>query len=131
MSDFKPIDIKIELIGKQVVDAAIVVHKEMGPGLLESVYEECLEYELSKRGLKVERQLEVPLVYQGKNLDSKLRLDLLIKNEVIVELKSVDQILDIHKAQVLTYLKLMNKRLAFLINFNVPLLKNGLKRFVL
>ena len=131
MADFKPIDKGIEATGKAIVDSAITVHKEMGPGLLESVYEECLTFELRNRGFVVERQLEIPLVYQNKQLDSKLRLDLLIDHEVIVELKSVEQILEIHKAQVLTYLKLMNKRLAFLINFNVPLLKNGLKRFVL
>jgi len=104
------------------------VHKTLGPGLLESIYEECLCEELESRHCKVIRQLELPLKYKGRKLSSGYRLDLIVDNEVIVELKACDKILPIHEAQLLTYLKLTEKQLGLLINFNVPILKDGIKR---
>ena len=114
-----------------VIGAAIAVHRELGPGLLESVYEKCLALELIKSGLQVCSQKEIPLTYKGLALESGFRADLIIENKVLVELKSVDQILPVHTAQVLTYLKLSNRRTGLLINFNVQLLKNGIKRLSL
>jgi GxxExxY protein len=122
---------ELDGIAKQVVDAAFAVHSKLGPGLLESVYEVCLAHELSKRGLKFERQVPMPVIYDGIKLDAGLRLDLVVEGEVIVELKAVETILPVHKAQVITYLKLSKKRLALLINFNVPLIKEGINRIVL
>jgi GxxExxY protein len=115
---------------KIIIDSAMDVHKSLGPGLLESVYEECLSYELKSRGFNVNRQYQIPLVYKGVNLNSNLRLDLLVNNEIILELKSVSEVHPIHEAQLLSYLKLSNKWLGLLINFNVVLLKNGIKRIV-
>jgi GxxExxY protein len=114
-----------------VVDAAFRVHKELGPGLLESVYEVCLAHELGKRGLPVERQVMLPVVYDGVKIEAGLRIDLLVGGKLIVELKAVENLLPVHKAQVLTYLKLSRHRLALLINFNVPLIKDGIKRIAL
>ncbi len=116
---------------REIIGAAIEVHKELGPGLLESAYEECLCHELSARGLKFQRQLTVPVTYKGTALDCGYRIDLLIEDSVIVELKSVECILPIHGAQLLTYMKLMHKTVGLLINFNVPLLKQGILRKVL
>ena len=107
------------------------VHSELGPGLLESTYEVCLEYELLNFGYKVERQKELPVYYNNIKMDAGYRIDLLIENSVIIELKSVETILPIHKAQILTYLKLSEKHLGLLINFNVTKLKEGINRFVL
>ena len=107
------------------------VHSELGPGLLESTYEVCLEYELLNSGYKVERQKELPVYYNKIKMDAGYRIDLLIENSVIIELKSVETILPIHKAQILTYLKLSEKHLGLLINFNVTQLKEGINRFVL
>lgn len=121
---------KIEDAGKQIVDAAIAVHRELGPGLLESAYEQCLAFELARRGLKVERQKELPLVYQGMKLDAGYRIDLLVESLIIVEIKSVERFEPIHEAQVLSYLKLSGLHLGYLINFNVRLLKDGLRRLV-
>jgi GxxExxY protein len=122
----------VETIGHDVVDASVKVHKAMGPGLLESVYEECLTYELSvNRGLKVQRQIELPVRYDGVALQSKLRLDMLINDLVIVEVKAVDVLLPIHEAQLITYLRLSGVRLGYIINFNTPLVKQGIKRMVL
>ncbi len=113
-----------------ILGACIDVHRALGPGLLESVYEECLYYELKVNiGFSVLRQVELPIEYKGNTLDSKLRLDLLVEDEIIIELKSVEKILPIHKAQILTYLKLSGKSLGLLINFNETLLKNGFKRY--
>ena len=112
------------------MDAAIKVHRELGPGLLESAYEACLAHELRKRGLKVLTQVGLPVVYDGVELDVGYRLDLLVEDSVIVELKSVDAVTPIHHAQIITYLKLSNRHLGLLINFNVELLKHGIKRFV-
>jgi len=113
------------------VDAAFKVHKTLGPGLLESVYEVCLCYELSKRGLKFKRQLELPIVYDGVRLNAALRLDLVVEECLVVELKAVEKHLPLFEAQLLTYLKLTGHRLGLLINFNVPLIKDGIKRMAL
>ncbi len=116
---------------RDIIGAAIEVHKELGPGLLESAYEECLCHELNARGLKFQRQITLPVTYKGTALDCGYRIDLLIEDSVIVELKSVECILPIHGAQLLTYMKLMHKTVGLLINFNVPLLKQGILRKVL
>ncbi len=114
-----------------IIGAAITVHRELGPGLLESVYEKCLALELTKSGLQIASQKEIPLAYKGLALESGFRADLIVENKVLIELKSIDQLLPVHTAQVLTYLKLSNLRTGLLINFNVPLLKNGIKRLSL
>ena len=119
-----------ESIAKIIVNASYMVHKEMGPGLLESIYELCLIEELKRSHLKVESQVSIPLIYREMDLSKDFRIDILVENEIILELKSVDIILPVHKAQIISYLKLADKRLGFLINFNVPLIKEGLKRFV-
>jgi len=131
MKEFKPLDQETERIAKEIVDAAFKVHKELGPGLLESVYEACLTHELRKRGLQVETQLQLPVRYETVQLDIGFRLDLLVEEEIIVELKAVEVMIPLFEAQLLTYLKLAGKRLGFLINFNVPLIKNGIKRLIL
>ena len=117
-------------ISKSVIGAAIEVHKVLGPGLLESAYESCLVYELSNHGLHVVQQKPLPVVYHEVTLDCAYRLDLLVEDEVIVEIKSVDALLPIHKAQVMSYLKLSGCPLGLLINFNVTVLKNGIVRLV-
>ena len=111
-----------------IIGAAITVHRELGPGLLESVYEKCLALELTESGLQIAAQKEIPLTYKGLALESGFRADLIVENKVLVELKSIDQLLPVHTAQVLTYLKLTGLRTGLLINFNVQLLKNGIKR---
>lgn len=113
-----------------ILDAAMTVHRAIGPGLLESVYQECLVMELRKRAIKVEREVHVQLHYQNEPIDKEYKIDLLVENEIILELKSVEFILKVHEAQVVSYLRLSNRKLGFLINFNVPLLKQGFKRFV-
>ncbi len=113
-----------------IIGCAIKVHKALGPGLLESAYQECLYHELQKIDLYVEKQKPLPLVYEDVKLECGYRIDLLVENEIIVEIKSVDALADIHLAQVLTYLKLANKHLGLLINFNVVLLKSGIKRVI-
>ena len=123
--------LKHEPLTTQIVGAAIDVHRALGPGLLESVYEECLCFELGERGLSFCRQLEVPLVYKGRKLASNLRIDVLVEHTVVVELKSIAAVLPIHEAQVLTYLRLTNREVGLLINFNVPTLKQGIVRRVL
>ena len=117
-------------ISKIVFDSALKVHKVLGPGLLESSYEECLYYELRKNGLDVIKQKPLPLIYEEVKLEIGYRLDLLVENKVIIEVKSVEALNDIHLAQILTYLKLSNCKLGMLINFNVTLIKNGIKRVV-
>jgi GxxExxY protein len=121
----------LNLVSGQIVDAAYAVHRALGPGLLESVYETCLAYELKKRGLAVERQVELPVVYKDVHLNAGFRLDLLVEASVVVELKTVDVILPVHLAQVLTYLKLSGHRLGLLVNFNVPSIKKGIHRLAL
>lgn len=115
-------------IAKEVVDAAFQVHSRLGPGLLESAYEACLAHELSKRGLQVERQKPQPVIYDDLEIEVGYRLDLFVNSTLIVELKAVEQALPIHQAQLMTYLKLSQKTLGLLINFNVPLIKHGIKR---
>jgi GxxExxY protein len=122
---------EIERVARVIVDAAFTVHKKLGPGLLECIYEVCLAYEISKRGLKVLRQVRVPILYDGVQLDADLRLDLLVEDLVVVEIKSVERMIPLFEAQCLTYLKLTGKRLCLLINFNVPLIKDGIRRIVL
>lgn len=113
-----------------IIGAAIEVHKELGPGLLESVYEACLIKELNDRGLKVESQVNLPLLYKGKKLYKDFRIDLLVEDKVIVELKAISEIQPLHEVQLVTYLKLSGKRLGLLINFNVPTLVDGIRRKV-
>lgn len=113
-----------------VIECALKVHRALGPGLLESAYEECLFFELAKTGLQVEKQKPLPLVYEDVKLDVGYRVDLLINKKVIIEIKSVDAINDIHVAQLLTYLKLSGCKVGLLINFNVSLLKEGIRRVV-
>ncbi len=113
-----------------IIGAAIEVHKQMGPGLLESTYENCLAFELKQLGLKVVQQQALPIVYKEVKLDAGYRIDLLIEDKVVVEVKSVDFLADIHTAQILTYLKLKNLKVGLLINFNTVLLKEGIKRVV-
>lgn len=115
-------------ITEVVIGCAIKVHRSIGPGLLESAYEECLYYELNKTGLKLERQKPLPLVYDEVRLDCGYRLDLLVEGKIIIEVKAVKSLEDIHVAQLLTYLKLSGCRLGLLINFNVLILKNGIRR---
>lgn len=114
----------------EIIAAAIDTHRHLGPGLLESVYEECMVVELEERGLQINRQLELPIIYKGKRLNSGYRIDSLINDEVIVELKSIQGIVPIHEAQLLTYLKLSQKRYGLLLNFNVPVMKQGLRRLL-
>ena len=115
-------------ISGEIVDAAYKVHFVLGPGLLESVYEKCLLHKISQKGLKVEQQVSLPIDFEGIRLDAGLRLDLLVEKRVIVELKAVETLLPIHEAQLLTQLKLSGMKLGLLINFNVPILKKGIKR---
>jgi len=120
---------EINQITEKIIGCAIEVHRNLGPGLLESAYEECLSFELQKAGLKIERQKPVPVVYKDIKLDCGYRMDLLVENTVIIELKTVDAFNPVHEAQILTYMKFGNKVIGFLINFNVTLLKNGIKRY--
>lgn len=117
-------------IAKKIIDASFEVHNTLGPGLLESVYQACLHQELIQKGLFVEREKSQPIVYKDTLLNTGFRIDLLVNKKVIIELKSVDMIHNLHIAQTLTYLKLSNLKLALLINFNVPLLKDGIRRIV-
>ena len=126
-----PITPQAERTATQVVDAAFAVHSSLGPGLLESVYECCLLYEFRKRGLKAQSQLVLPVHYDGFQIDAGLRVDALVEGCVLVELKAVERILPVHSAQVLTYLKLPGFRLGLLINFNVALIRDGIRRLIL
>ena len=121
---------KIEQIAKIIVNSAFKVHKELGPGLLEKVYEACLVYEITKAGFEVKRQVEVPIIYDGVTLKEYLRLDIIVENSIIIEVKAVDIVNPVWNAQIISHLKLTNNELGFLINFNVPLIKNGIKRFI-
>jgi len=118
-------------ITSQIIDAAIRVHRFLGPGLLESVYETCLIHELKKTNLKIEVQKALPIIYEGNQLNAGYRVDILVENLVIIELKAVEVVHRVHHAQVLTYMKLSNCRVGLIINFNVALLKLGIKRFIL
>lgn len=119
-----------EEISKIVFEAALKVHKALGPGLLESAYEECLYYELKKSNLKIEKQKALPLIYEEVKMDVGYRIDILIEDKFIVEIKSAEALNDVHLAQLLTYLKLSDCKLGLLINFNVKLLKNGVRRVI-
>ena len=130
-TSYKPIPPEIELVGEKVLDAAFKVHTNLGPGLLESVYEACLAYEIRKSSLSVETQVALPVIYDNVRIDAGLRIDMVVEKCVIVELKSVDTMNPVYEAQLLTYLKLANFRLGYLINFNVPHLRNGFKRMVI
>jgi GxxExxY protein len=125
-----PIPEEVERLASVVVDSGLQVHKALGPGLLESVYEHCLAYELTKRGHRPRRQVTQPIIYDGCEIDAALRIDLVVGDAIIVEIKSIETILPIHRSQVLTYLKLSGLRLGFLVNFNVPLFKDGIQRMI-
>ncbi len=127
----EPIPAELDSIARAVVDAAFKVHTELGPGLLESVYELCLAHELRKRGLRIELQLVLPITFDEIQIDSALRIDMLIESQLIVELKSTEAHHALFEAQLLTYLKLAKKRLGLLINFNVPRIRDGIKRIAL
>ena len=129
--NYKPLSKTEEAIAEKVVDAAYAVHKILGPGLLERVYEVCFCHELSKRGLKYKRQIDIPIVYDGMIFDEGLRLDVLVEDLIICELKAVDQMNSVWEAQIISHLRLTGKRLGFLINFNVPVIKLGIKRMIL
>ncbi len=129
--DHLPLDANIESVGREIIDCGLRVHQTLGPGLLESAYEICLAHEFARRSLNVRRQVALPIVYDGITLDAGYRIDLLVESAVIVEIKAIDLLQPIHQAQLLTYLKLSGLRLGYLMNFNVALFKQGLKRIVL
>ena len=128
---FKALSQEEEQIGKIIVNSAYKIHKALGPGLLERVYEVCLEHELRKNKLEVKRQVDIPIIYDNITFDEGLRLDLLVEENVICEIKAVDQVNPVWEAQILSHLKLTGLRLGYLINFNVPLIKQGIRRFIL
>ena len=117
-------------ISRIIVGCALRIHKSLGPGLLESAYEECLFYELQKQGLNIQKQKPLPLIYEEVKLEIGYRVDLMVEDKVIIEIKSVEALHDVHMAQILTYLKLSDCKLGLLINFNVSLIKNGIRRVV-
>ena len=119
---------RLNQLSKDFIAAAIEVHKELGPGLLESVYEDCLREELLMRGIRFQSQVDIPLVYKGRDTGKVFRLDLLVEDTLIVELKAVEELRPVHEVQLLTYLKLSNKPIGLLVNFNVPVLRDGIKR---
>jgi len=127
----KPLSPEINGASREIVDAAYKIHSKFGPGLLEGVYEALMIHELNQRGLKVERQVPFRLEMDGLKIDAGLRLDLLVENEIVVELKAVEKLHPVHQAQILSYLKLTEKCLGLMINFNVASLREGVKRFVL
>lgn len=120
---------EINQITEKIIGCAIEVHKRLGPGLLESAYEECLSYELRNAGFSIERQIPVPVVYKEIKLEMGYRIDILVENAVVLELKSIDAFAPVHEAQILTYMKFSNKKIGLLINFNVNLLKEGIRRY--
>lgn len=123
-------DKKVDDITEAIIGAAIQVHRSLGPGLLESAYEACLEYELLQRGLRIERQKPLPVAYREVRLDCGYRIDLLVEDAVVVEIKAVDHVMPIHEAQMLSYLRLSGYQVGLLINFNTRMLKQGIRRFV-
>ena len=127
---FEIIPEELNAIGRKIVDAAFTVHKSLGPGLLEKVYEACFCHELKKRGLNYQRQLNIPIVYDGITFNEGLRLDVLVENQVICELKALENVNPVWEAQILSHLKITGNRLGYLINFNVPLMKQGIRRYV-
>ncbi len=131
MAEPAPLPADVEAIATAVVDSAFKVHKALGPGLLESAYEACLAHELTARRLSLQRQVPIPIVYEGLRLEAGFRIDLLVADQVIIEIKAIDKEAPIHIAQLLTYLRFSGKRLGFLINFNVTAIKHGVRRVVL
>jgi GxxExxY protein len=125
------IPVETEEVASTIVDAAFTVHSTLGPGLLESVYEQCLAYELTERGLQFQRQIVLPIEYKRLRIDGGLRLDMVVEDRMIVEMKAVDKLAPVHMAQILTYMRLTGLRLGFLVNFNVSLIKDGIHRVVL
>lgn len=121
---------ELDSLSRHILGACLTVHKEMGPGLLESIYELCLLEELSRRGIRADNQVSIPLTYRGKRLPKDFRIDVLVEQEIIVEVKFAERTLPVHKAQIISHLKLADRRLGFLVNFNVSLLKDGFHRFV-
>lgn len=120
----------INNLTQKIIGAAIEVHKTLGPGLLESAYQNCLFYELTQQGLQVKKEIALPIIYKGIRLDHGYRIDLLVEDDIVLELKTVEYLTDVHEAQILTYLKLGNYPLGLLINFHTKLLKDGLKRYI-
>ncbi len=120
----------LNVLTEKIIGCAIEVHKGIGPGLLESAYEECLCFELRQAGLKFERQVPLPVIYKGVNLDCGYRLDLIVEGQIILEIKAVDKIVPIHEAQILSYLRMLDKRVGLVLNFHSTVLKNGIKRIV-
>ncbi|HEY6806965.1 MAG TPA: GxxExxY protein [Pyrinomonadaceae bacterium] len=131
MKVFQPLPLEVEAVATAAVDAAYKIHRALGPGLIESVYEKCLIHELQKRHFEVKSQLDLPISYDGLVIDSGLRPDLLVADVLVIEVKAVEQMHQVYQAQLMTYLKLMNKRLGLLINFNVPVISQGIKRVIL
>jgi GxxExxY protein len=129
--DYDALPAGIENLTRTIVDAGLKVHKALGPGLLESAYEHCLAHELKTRGVVLQRQVVLPIVYEGVELDASYRLDIVVQDSIVIEVKAVDVLTRLHEAQVLTYLKLSGHRLGFLMNFNTELFKNGVRRIVL
>lgn len=129
--EFVPLPLELEEIGRKIVDSAYSVHSRLGPGLLEKVYKICFCHELAKRGLNYKRQLDIPIVYDNLKFNEGLRLDVLVENEIICELKALENINPVWEAQILSHLKITSKRLGYLINFNVSLIKQGIRRFVI
>ncbi len=130
-TDYKRLSDREELLANLIVDSAYTVHKTLGAGLLEKVYEVCFCHELLKRNVKFVRQLDIPIIYDGIRFDEGLRIDVLVEDLIICELKAVDEMNPLWTAQVLSHLKMTGKRLGFLINFNVPIIKKGIKRIIL
>jgi GxxExxY protein len=128
---YKEISQEEDRIGREIVNAAFHIHKELGPGLLEKVYEVCFCHVLAQKGLEIKRQVDIPIVFEGMIFAEGLRLDVIVNDLVICELKALENINPVWEAQLLSHLKLTNKRLGYLINFNVPLIKNGIKRMVI
>jgi len=128
---FAPLPADLEAMGKKIVDAAYTVHKNLGPGLLEKVYEICFCHELGKRGLAYQRQIDIPVVYDGMTFDEGLRLDVLVEGCVVCELKALETVNPVWEAQILSHLKLTGNRLGYLINFNVANIGHGIRRFII
>lgn len=122
---------KMEAVARSIVNCSFLVHKALGPGLLEKIYESCLCFELQRAGYKVERQVPVPIVYEGLTFDEGFRLDLFVQESIVCEIKAVEKHNPVWEAQLLSYMRLSNCRLGFLLNFNVPVIKNGIKRMIL
>ena len=121
---------QLNVLTDRIIGAAIEVHRQLGPGLLESTYEVCLEHEMQSRGLHVQRQVALPIIYKGVRIDEGYRIDMLVDGQLVVELKAVEHILPVHEAQVLSYLKLSGHRVGLLLNFRTVLMKDGIRRFI-